>query len=121
VDELAGHGDLLSSIRRPTLYAHASATKGEQVIRVFVLYPEAPDSERYAEHVELSRREVPDATIRHGRILGSPTGKADYAHYFEFEFPDRDAWKASQDGLVRSAEDSQGLGVPMQVYFAEVE
>jgi hypothetical protein len=91
------------------------------VIRVFVLYPEAPDPGRYAEHVELSRREVPGATLRHGRILGSPTGKSDFAYYFEFEFPDRDAWKAAQDGLTRSAQDAQGLGIPFQVYFAEIE
>jgi hypothetical protein len=91
------------------------------VIRVFVLYREPPDPERYAEHVELSQREAPGANIRHGRVLGSPTGKADYAHYFEFEFSDRDAWKAAQDGLVRSAEDAAALGVPFDVYFAEIE
>jgi len=91
------------------------------LIRVFVLYPEAPDPGRYAEHVELSRREVPGATLRHGRILGSPTGTADFAYYFEFEFPDRDAWKAAQDGLTRSAQDAQGLGIPFDVYFAEIE
>jgi len=91
------------------------------VIRVFVLYREAPDPERYAEHVELSRREAPGATIRHGRILGSPTGKADYAYYFEYEFPDRDAWKAAQEGLMRGAEDAQQLGIPFDVYFAEIE
>src|SRR5438045_3866353 len=87
----------------PTLYAQAFPTKGAHLIRVFVRYPEAPDPERYAEHVELSRREVPGATIRHGRILGSPAGKADLAHYLEFEFADRDAWKAGQGGLFRSA------------------
>ena len=91
------------------------------MIRVIVLYREAPDPERYAEHVELSRREAPGATTRHGRILGSPAGKADYAYYFEYEFPDRDAWKAAQDGLVRGAQDAQKLGVPFDVYFAEIE
>jgi len=91
------------------------------VIRVFVLYREPPDPERYAEHVELARREAPGATTRHCRILGSPAGKADYAYYFEYELPDRDAWKAAQDGLVRAAEDAQGLGVPFDVYFAEIE
>jgi hypothetical protein len=91
------------------------------VIRVFVLYPEAPDEARYAEHVELSRREAPEATIRHGRILGSPAGEPRYRYYFEFEFPDRESWKRSQDGLMRSAEDAQGLGVPLEVYFAEVD
>jgi hypothetical protein len=91
------------------------------VIRVFVLYEHAPDPERYQEHVELSRRETPGATIRHGRVLGSPTGKADAEYYFEYEFPDRDAWKAAQEGLMKGAEDAQGLGVPFKVYFVEIE
>ena len=30
------------------------------------------------------------------------------------------AWKAAQEGLIRAAEDAQGLGVPFRVYFAEV-
>ena len=91
------------------------------MIRVFVLYEEAPDPEAYEEHVELNRREVPDATIRHGRILGSAQGESDVAYYFEYEFPDRETWKAAQEGLMKGAEDAQGLGVPFRVYFAEVE
>jgi hypothetical protein len=90
------------------------------VVRVFVLYEQAPEAERYAEHVELSRREVPEATIRHGRILGSPQGEPEYRYYFEFEFADRDAWKQSQDGLVASAQDAEKLRVPFKVFFAEV-
>jgi hypothetical protein len=90
------------------------------VIRVFVLYPEAPDADRYDQHVELSRRDVPSATIRHGRILGSAQGDSDMAHYLEFEFPDRETWKAAQDGLMKTAQDAQGLGVPFRVYFAEI-
>ncbi len=90
------------------------------MIRVFVVYPQAPDPEKYGEHVELSRREAPGATIRHGRILGSPTGEADAEYYLEYEFPDRSAWKAAQEGLIKAAEDAQGLGVPFKVYFAEL-
>jgi hypothetical protein len=90
------------------------------VIRVFVLYPEAPDPDRYAQHVEVNRREVPSATIRHGRILGTAAGEPDAAYYFEYEFPDRDTWKAAQDGLMKAAEDAQGLGIPFRVYFAEL-
>ena len=90
------------------------------MIRVFVLYREQPNAEQYADHVELSGREVPGATIRHGRILGSAEGPSDYAYYFEFEFPDRDAWAAAREGLMRSAEDAGSLGVPFEVYFAEI-
>ena len=92
------------------------------MIRVFVLYPEAPDPERYAEHVELSRREAPGATIRHGRILGSPTGKADYAHYFEFEWADMDGFKAavSSDEFAAAGKDAMEMGIPFTVAFAEI-
>ena len=91
------------------------------MIRVFVLYEQAPDPETYEEHVELNRREVPGATIRHGRVLGSAQGESDVAYYFEYEFPDRETWKTAQDGLMKAAEDAQGLGVPFRVYFAEIE
>jgi hypothetical protein len=62
------------------------------VIRVFVLYSEAPDPDAYAAHVQLNLREVPAAMIRHGPILGSAQGKSEYAYYFEYEFPDRETW-----------------------------
>jgi hypothetical protein len=90
------------------------------MVRVFVLYSEAPPAERYAEHVELSRREVPQATIRHGRIFGSPAGEPEYAYYFEYEFSDREAFKAANAGLMKAAEDAQEVGVPFKVCFAEV-
>lgn len=90
------------------------------MVRVFVLYEQAPEPDPYAQHVELCRRETPEATIRHGRILGSPQGEPEYRYYFEFEFPDRDSWKRSQEGLVRTAQDAQGLGVPFKVFFAEL-
>jgi hypothetical protein len=90
------------------------------VIRVFVLYSEQPDPERYEQHVELSRQQVPGAKIRHGRVLGGMPDP-DAAYYFEYEFADRDAWKQAQAGLTAAAEDAQGLGVPFRVYFAEIE
>ena len=91
------------------------------MIRVFVLYSEAPDPDAYAEHVALNLREVPDAMIRHGRVLGSAQGKSEYAYYFEYEFADRETWDAARDGLMRAAEDAQGLGVAFKVYFAELD
>ena len=54
-------------------------------------------------------------------MLGSAQGESDVAYYFEYEFPDRETWKAAQEGLMKGAEDAQGLGVPFRVYFAEVE
>jgi hypothetical protein len=91
------------------------------VIRVFVLYSEAPDPEQYEQHVELNRQEVPSAAIRHGRILGTPQGESDVAYYFEYEFPDPETWRQAQDGLMKAAADARGLGVPFRVYFAELD
>lgn len=90
------------------------------MIRVFVLYSGEPDPERYEQHVELARQEAAGAEIRHGRVLGGMPEPADAAYYFEYEFPDRDAWKQAQPGLMRGAEDAQEMGVPFRVYFAEV-
>ena len=91
------------------------------MIRVFVLYPEEPDPGLYAQHVELSRREVPESTIRHGRIFGSPQGDPDFRYYFEYEFADMEAFRGARGGLQKAAEDAQRLGVPFRVYFANVE
>jgi len=89
------------------------------MVRVFVLYSEHPDLERYEQHVAMCRAEVPGAVIRHGRVLGGMPDP-DAAYYFEYEFPDRDAWKAAQDGLMETGKDAQELGIPFRVYFSEI-
>ena len=89
------------------------------MVRVFVLYSEQPDPDRYEQHVQLAREQVPGADIRHGRVLGGmPDPEA--AYYFEYEFPDRDAWKAAQDGLTAGAVDAQEMGIPFRVHFVEL-
>jgi hypothetical protein len=92
------------------------------MIRAIVLYDEAPDPDRYAEHVELCRK-VPGATFRHGRVFGAPTGDPKYAYYAEFEFPDKDAFKAAATGeeFATTAQDAMAMGKPFSVMFASVE
>lgn len=90
------------------------------MVRVFVLYSEQPDPEVYEQHVALSRELVPNTTMRHGRVVGGMPDP-DAAYYFEYEFPDWDAQKAAQDGLMAAGEDAQKMGVPFRVYFAEIE
>ena len=89
------------------------------MVRVFILYSEQPDPEGYEQHAQRAREQVPGARLRHGRILGG-IPDPDARYYAEFEFPDRDAWKAGQDGLTAAAEDARQLGVPFRVYFAEL-
>jgi hypothetical protein len=91
------------------------------MIRAIVLYEEAPDADRYAEHVELCRA-VPGATFRHGRVFGAPTGEPKYAYYAEFEFPDLDTFKAAATGeeFTVTAKDAMEMGKPFSVMFASV-
>ena len=91
------------------------------MVRVVVLYAGEPERSAYAEHVELCRR-VAGAVFRHGPVFGSPTGDARYAYYAEFEFPDRDSFKAAArtDEFAATGKHAQKLGVEFEVLFADV-
>jgi hypothetical protein len=105
-----------------TLYAHLSSRGGSgDVIRVFVVYEQQPDPERYEQHAELCRL-VEGGTFRHGKVFGAPGGEPSFRYYAEWEFSDMDAFKAA----ARTAEfaqtgvDAVAMGVPMQVHFADL-
>jgi len=91
------------------------------MIRAFVLYGEAPDPDRYAEHVEFCKR-VPGATFRHGPVFGAPMGEPEHTYYAEFEWPDMDAFKAAarSDEFMATAKDAMAMGKPFTVQFAEL-
>ena len=91
------------------------------MVRAFVLYGEAPDPDRYAEHVELCRQ-VPGATFRHGPVFGAPMGEPEHTYYAEFEWPDIDAFKAAarSDEFMTTAKDAMAMGKPFTVQFAEL-
>ena len=91
------------------------------MVRVFVLYEQEPDAARYEQHAELCRR-VPGGAFRHGKVFGAPTGKPRFAYYAEWEFADRDAFKAAArtDEFAATGTDAMELGVPFHVHFAEV-
>jgi len=91
------------------------------VVRAFVLYAEQPDEAAYAEHVELCRR-VAGGTFRHGPIFG-PGGDVRCAYYAEFEFPDRESFKAAarSDEFAATGTHARTLGVSFEVFFADVD
>ena len=91
------------------------------MVRVFVLYAGEPDPQAYAAHVELCRR-VAGATFRHGPIFGSPMGDPRYRYYAEFEFPDRDSFKAAarSEEFAATGKDAEKLGISFEVFFADV-
>jgi hypothetical protein len=91
------------------------------VIRVFIVYEQRPDQDRYEEHAELCRR-VEGGTFRHGQVFGSPFGVPRYEYYAEWEFPDRDAFVAASKTaeFAATGKDAMALGVPFHVMFADV-
>jgi len=91
------------------------------MVRVFVVYEEVPDAARYEQHAELCRN-VAGATFRHGPVFGAPTGEPRYRYYAEWEFPDRDAFKAAArtPEFAETGKDAMELGGSFHVHFADV-
>lgn len=91
------------------------------MVRAIVLYDEAPDAEWYARHVELCHK-VPGATFRSGQVFGAPMGEPAYRAYAEFEWPDRDAFKAGarSDEFMATGKDAMEHGGRITVLFADV-
>jgi hypothetical protein len=93
------------------------------MIRAVVLYESEPEPERYAKHVEELASKVPGATIRHGKSLGAPFGEPAFAHYFEFEWADREGFKAGtrSEEFAASGKDAMDMGIPFSVTFLELD
>jgi hypothetical protein len=91
------------------------------MVRVFVLYEQEPDPERFEDHAELCRR-VSGGTFRHGRVFGAPEGEPRFKYYAEWEFSDMDAFRsaARTEEFAATGRDALAMGVPFHVQFAEV-
>ena len=90
--------------------------------RSIVLFQATPDREWYERHLELARK-VPGATVRSGRIFGSPSGEPDFQHYAEFEFSDRESFKEGVNSreMMDTVEDVERSGHRIKVYFLAFE
>jgi hypothetical protein len=91
------------------------------LVRVFVLYEQAPDAERFAQHAELCRK-VAGAAFRHGNVFGAPMGEPKFKYYAEWEFPDMESFKsaARTEEFMATGKDAAEMGIPFHVHFAEV-
>jgi uncharacterized protein (TIGR02118 family) len=91
------------------------------LIRVFVVYEQEPDADRYAQHVDLCRQ-VPGSTFRHGRVFGAPMGEPRYRYYAEWEFADMDAFQsaAKTPEFMATGKDGMEMGIRFHVHFAEL-
>ena len=86
-----------------------------------MVYEELPDPARYERHAELCRK-VEGATFRHGPVFGAPTGEPVFKYYAEFEFADRDAFKAAArtPEFATTGTDAMAMDIPFTVHFADV-
>ena len=92
------------------------------MVRAFVLYEgQAPDAERYEQHVSDFADKVPGATFRHGKVFGAAFGEPKYKYYAEFEWADMDAFKEGtrSEEFAASGKDAMEMGIPFNVYFVE--
>ena len=91
------------------------------MVRAIVLYDAAPDPDRYAQHVELCRK-VEGASFRHGRVFGAPMGEPKYGYYAEWEFPDKETFKAAarSEEFMATGKDAMEMGGAFHVHFADV-
>jgi hypothetical protein len=92
------------------------------MVRALVLYDSEPDPQRYAEHVKLCRQ-VAGSTFRHGPVFGAPMGEPRYAHYAEWEFPDRETFTAAARSpeFMATGKDAMAMGGTFTVLFADVD
>jgi hypothetical protein len=91
------------------------------MIRVFVVYENQPDPERYEQHAELCRK-VPGGIFRHGPVTRTFAGEP-IAYYAEWEFADEDAFKSASrsDEFRATGADAAEMGVSPSVHVAEIE
>ena len=92
------------------------------MVRAVILYESEPEQERYARHVEEFAAAVECDAFRHGKAFGSPFDKPAFAYYAEFEWADRDGFKAAvrTDEFAASGKDAMGMGIPFSVTFTDV-
>ena len=91
------------------------------MIRVFVVYEEEPEPDRFAQHAELCGQ-VEGGTFRHGKVFGAPMGEPRFKYYAEWEFADMDAFKAAArtPEFAATGADAMAMGIPFHVHFADV-
>jgi hypothetical protein len=93
------------------------------MVKAIVLYEgQAPDAERYEQHVRDFCLGVPGATFRHGPVIGAAMGEPKYKYFAEFEWADMDSFKAGSrsEEFAATGKDAMEMGIPFNVYFTEL-
>lgn len=93
------------------------------MIRAIVQYESEPDPDRYQQHLDEYVPPVECSAFRHGKVIGSPFGEPTFKYYAEFEWEDKDAFKAAvnSEAFAASGKDAMAMGIPFTVNFVSVE
>ena len=93
------------------------------MIRAIVQYESEPDPDRYQQHLVEYVPPVECSAFRHGKVIGSPFGEPTFKYYAEFEWEDKDAFKAAvnSEAFAASGKDAVAMGIPFTVNFVSVE
>lgn len=93
------------------------------MIRAIVQYESEPDPDRYQQHLDEYVPPVECSAFRHGKVIGSPFGEPTFKYYAEFEWEDKDAFKAAvnSEAFAASGKDAVAMGIPFTVNFVSVE
>ncbi|MEJ7793570.1 MAG: hypothetical protein WKF65_16515 [Gaiellaceae bacterium] len=92
------------------------------MVRAVILYESEPEPERYQCHVDEFAAKVQCDAFRHGKAFGAPVGEPAFRYYAEFEWADRESFKAaaSTAEFAASGKDATGMGIPFTVTFLDV-
>ncbi len=93
------------------------------MIRAIIQYESEPDPGRYQQHLDEFVPPVECSAFRHGKVIGSPFGEPTYKYHAEFEWEDKDAFKAAvnSEAFAASGKDAMAMGIPFTVNFVSVE
>ena len=92
------------------------------MVRAVILYEREPDPDRYARHLEDFVDKIECDAFRHGKAFGAAVGEPAFAYQAEFEWGDRDAFKAAArtEEFAASGKDAAGMGIPFTVTFVDL-
>ena len=91
------------------------------MVRAVVMYEQAPDPERYEQHVRDFAGPV-GVPFRHGPVRRTLVGEQKFEYFGEFEFRDMDHFKeiASSPAFAASGQDAGAMNIPFTVSVIEL-
>jgi len=92
------------------------------MVRAVIQFEREPEPERYARHLEEFTAAVECDAFRHGKPFGSPIGEPAFAYYAEFEWADKDSFKAATrtEEFAATGKDAMEMGIPFTVTFVDL-